>query len=648
MHKHGREYYLSDIPLDEALDRFYAALGRADALGFTQSELIPLGSANRRITSEPIWAQRSSPAYDASAMDGIAVRATDTIGATETSPLGLTIGEQATWVDTGAPMPDDTDAVIMIEDVHEVDDSTIQIYAPVPPYQHVRALGEDIVVAELLLPQSHSLRPQDLAACAAAGLTDVHVRVAPKVAIIPTGNELVPIGGDTKPGDIIDSNSIMLAAIVEDWGGMATNHDAVPDDFDQLKAAVVDTVDGSDIVIVNAGSSAGSEDFTAKVIEELGELVVHGVAIRPGHPLVLGVVNSKPVLGIPGYPVSAAVTCEKFVSPLIEQMLGISSEPRRKIDATMSRKVHSPIGEDEFLRVRLGRVGEKTVAAPIQRGAGVIMSLVRADGIVTIPRFSEGVESGQQVEVELLRPLEGLDKTIVVIGSHDVVIDLIASELRRIDSQLTVASSNVGSLGGLLTLNRGEAHLAGCHLLDEQTGAYNVSFVERHVKNEEVVLVNLVHRVQGIIVPPGNPKSIFSLNDLSREGVRFVNRQRGSGTRVLFDYLLRQADVSSAGIRGYEREEFTHLAVAAAVAGKSVDAGLGILSAARALDMDFVPLSTERYDLVIPKRFYESGLLEPLLSLIRRESFRQQIEALGGYHTTSMGQIVAEIGKPAC
>lgn len=645
MRKDGRDYYLSDIPLSEAFQRFDRALDRAGVRLHTPSETVPLDRANGRVTAGPIWAERSSPHYDASAMDGVAVRAADTVGASETAPLQLSVGEQAIWVDTGDPMPRNADAVIMVEDVHERDKSTIEIYAPVSPHQHVRALGEDIAAAELILPQSHRLRPQDLAACAAAGLVEVAVRAHPRVSIVPTGGELVPIGAGAKAGDVIEFNSLMLGAMVDNWGGAATRYAPVPDDFDLLARTVSAAVSKADIVVVNAGSSAGSEDYTAKVVAQLGEVVVHGVAIRPGHPLVLGVVGSKPVLGIPGYPVSAAVTCEKFLRPLIERLLGTIGEPRERTRASMSRKVHSSIGEDEFLRVRLGRVGGSTVATPIQRGAGVVMSLVRADGIVTIPRFSEGVDAGEAVDVELLRPIESLDKTLVVIGSHDVTIDLIASELRRIDPRLTLASSNVGSLGGLLALRRAEAHLAGTHLLDEETGEYNVSFVRRHIPNEDVILVTLAHRVQGLIVPPANPKSIESLNDLTRGDVRFVNRQRGSGTRVLLDYLLSREGIAPEDVAGYEREEFTHLAVAAAVAGDAADVGVGVLSSARALGMDFVPLSTERYDLAIPKRHYESVLLAPLLSLIGSEDFKRQIHALGGYDTTSTGLVTAKVNR---
>ena len=645
--RHGRRYYLSDIPLDEAIERFYAALAEVGAPRPAPAEMVPLEQARGRTTAEPIWAKISSPHYDSAAMDGVAVRAEDTVGAAETAPIRLTIGEQAQWVDTGDPMPSQFDAVIMVEVVHEVDSTTIEIQSPVAPYQHVRPLGEDIVATELVLPENHRLRPMDLGACAAAGLTEVPVRMRPKVAVIPTGNELVPVGSPLKPGDIVEFNTLMLAGMIEDWGARAVRWDVVKDDYSLLSKTILEAVESSDIVVVNAGSSAGSEDYTARLVEDLGRLVVHGTAIRPGHPVVLGVVRGKPVLGIPGYPVSAVLTCEIFVRPLIEKMLGSSQPARHRIDARIARKVSSPMGEDEFLRVSVGRVGDKMVATPIQRGAGVIMSLVRADGLVKIPRFSEGLDAGTIVEVELLRPLEAIEGTILVTGSHDLTLDLMASRLRRDHPQLTLSSSNVGSLGGLAAVNRGEAHMAGSHLLDEETGEYNVSFVRRYVRGRDVVVVNLVRRVQGLIVPKDNPKGISSLEDLSSGDLAFINRQRGSGTRMLLDYRLRQLEISPSQISGYDREEYTHLAVAAGVSAGRADVGLGILSAANAMGLDFVPLLTEQYDLVIPRELYDGELLAPLLALIRDDGFRHEVDALGGYDTSTMGQVVAEIGVPA-
>ena len=652
-HEKGkRRYFLSDIPLEEAMARFFAALEGIGSLSPMPGETVSLDKALGRVTAGPVWAKTSSPHYHAAAMDGVAVRAEETIGATETSPVRLEMGRQGVWVDTGDPMPSGFDAVIMLEHLLEIDQETgqgtIEIMASVAPWQHVRPLGEDIVASELVLPENHVLRPVDLGACAAAGLAELEVRRRPRVAVIPTGSELVrPEALKSVPlkrGDIVEFNSLVLAGMIDGWGGDAARLDPLPDDYPVLRQAVLDAIEEHDVVIINAGSSAGSQDYTAPLVEELGELLVHGIAIRPGHPVVMGVVRGKPVLGIPGYPVSAALTCELLVKPLLERKLGIKFPQKDRVEATMTRKVLSPMGEDEFLRVKLGKVGDRLVATPIQRGAGIIMSLVRADGLVLIPRFSEGVDAGSIVSVELLRSPGDVENTVVAIGSHDLTLDLLASRLRSRHSHITLSSSNVGSLGGLIALRRGEAHFAGSHLLDEDTGEYNLSYIHRYLAGQPVVVVNLAHRVQGLMVAKDNPKGISSLEDLARADVSFVNRQRGSGTRVLLDYKLKEMGIGPERIRGYEREEYTHLAVAADVSGGTADVGLGILAAARALDIGFVPLLKEQYDLVIPRSHYESELLQPLLALIGSEEFRDEVEALGGYDASDMGQVVAELG----
>ena len=638
-HHHGRRYYLQDIPLDDASSRYADALNQAGALTLTDSEQVPIQDALGRITADAIWALRSVPHYDAAAMDGVTVRSTDTVGASESSPLTLTLPDQAAWVDTGDPIPDGFDAVIMVEVVREIDDYTIEIRSPVPPYNHVRPLGEDIVQSELLLPQNHRLRPPDLGACAAAGVTSIQVRRKPTVAIIPTGTELVGISDHPKPGDIVEFNSIVLASMLEEWGADPTRLPPVPDDPDLLEKAVRKAVRKFDLVLINAGSSAGTEDYTAGTVEKLGRLVVHGVAIRPGHPIVLGVVKDKPVIGIPGYPVSAVIACELFVQPIIESKLGHATEPNPTAMATMTRRVHSPMGEDEFLRVRLGQVGDRLVATPLQRGAGVISSLVRADGIARIPRLSEGIEAGSRVSVRLLRSMRDIRRTIVATGSHDLVLDLLASRLSETSGSPTVSSANVGSIGGLLAIRRGETHVAGSHLLDEETGEYNVSYIDRYIPGKQVVLVHLAARTQGLMMPPHNPMRITSLSDLARDGVRFVNRQRSSGTRVLLDFKLREMGIPAESIRGYEREEYTHLAVAAAVQGSRADVGLGILPAAKAMGLEFVPLFEEEYDLLIPTEFYDGDLLRPMLDMIRSAEFQREVEDLGGYNTSQMGMV---------
>lgn len=638
----GRRYYLEDRSLDDARARFAAALGRAGGLRIPEPERVALAQARGRVTAGPVWAIRSAPHYHAAAMDGIAVRAADTRGATEAAPRRLALGAQAVWVDTGDPMPADADAVVMAEHVQSVDEATVEIAAAVAPWQHVRPMGEDIVATELVLPEGHTLRPADLGAIAAAGHATVLVRRRPRVAIIPTGSELVTVeqaaAQGVRAGEIVEFNALILAGMVEEWGGEAVRLSPMPDHKELLRATVADALAGCDLVVVNAGSSAGAEDHTAAVLAELGEVAVHGVAIRPGHPAILAVAGGKPALGLPGYPVSAALTAELFLKPLVYELQGLAAPARPTVSATMTRKLLSPLGEDEFVRVALGRVDGRLVATPLTRGAGVVMSLVRADGLARIPRFSEGLHAGQAVQVELLREPATIEGTLVAIGSHDLALDLLGSHLRRIDPRTRLSSANVGSLGGLMALRRGDAHLAGTHLLDEATGAYNRPFVERLLPGEAIALVHLAYRDQGFMVPPGNPLGLSELRDLARPEVRFVNRQKGSGTRVLLDYHLKQQGLDPATIDGYEREEYTHMAVAAAVLSGAASVGLGILAAARALGLDFVPLFQERYDLAIPRRHWESELLAPLRRALGDPAYREAVAAMGGYDVGLMGE----------
>jgi putative molybdopterin biosynthesis protein len=664
-----RKIYLEDIPLDEAWRRFIGAL---DAAGLWQpfdGESIPVAAALGRVTAAPIWARVSSPAYHAAAMDGYAVRSVDTLGATETAPVQLSIDTQARYVDTGDPLPAWADAVIPIEQVHLITQPSsepttqppnhpstqpthIEILASIAPWSSVRSMGEDMVATELVLPANHTLRPVDLGAIAGCGYATVSVRRQPRVAILPTGTELITAeqaaSDGVRRGDIVEYNSIVLAAQVEDWGAIATRYPIAPDDYARIKTAVLDAAAKHDLILVNAGSSAGSEDFTAQIVEALGTLLVHGVAVRPGHPVILGTINPPahqptspptPIIGVPGYPVSAALTGEIFVEPLLAKWRGQPPSHKPTVKATITRKLLSPMGEDEWVRVSVSRVGERVVAAPLSRGAGVITSLVRADGIVRIPRFSEGVNAGDEVSVELYAAPDAIERTILHIGSHDLTLDLLAQFLAE-QSDRRFVSANAGSLGGLIALRRGEAHLAGSHLLDPETGEYNVAYIKQYLPNTPVVLVTLLRREQGLIVARGNPKQIESLADLARPDVRYVNRQRGAGTRVLLDYRLGQLGMAPEQVRGYEREEYTHLAVAAAVQSGVADCGLGVRAAARALDLDFVPVEWERYDLVIPQAHYASELLKPLLELIRGETFRLEVAQLPGYDPSPMGTVV--------
>jgi putative molybdopterin biosynthesis protein len=662
--------YLHDIPLSQARERLREALQDANLWRVLGIELIPLDeNALGRVTAEPIWAEISSPHYHASAMDGFAVRSISTNGAMPSTPVTLFIGSQAQYVDTGDPLPEWANAVIPIENVESLDESgeitsairqpsSIRIRAAVAPWSHVRPLGEDIVATQLVLPAGHILRPADLGAIAASGHQTIRVARKPKVAILPTGTELVPIGSKLKSGDILEYNSLVLAAQIKTMGGEPTRYPIIKDNFDSICEKVQEAAQTHDLVLLNAGSSAGAEDFSSKVVEKLGTLLVHGVAVRPGHPVILGLINRKsedlqletlnliPIIGVPGYPVSAALTVDIFVESLIAKWLG-----RRPLElpieiATLTRKIVSPAGDDDYVRVAVGKVGDKLLAAPLSRGAGVITSLVQADGLALIPSGVQGLEAGEQVKVHLYRSKAEIEKTIFCIGSHDLTLDLLAQFLADHDRRL--ASANVGSQGGLVALRRGEAHLAGSHLLDPRDGSYNISYIRQYMPNIPVKVIALVGRDQGLMVKKGNPKGIKSLEDLASSGpgekreIQFVNRQRGAGTRVLLDYHLNAMAMPADSILGYTQEEYTHLGVAAAIASGRADCGLGIAAAAQALDLDFIPLFQERYDLVIPKQHAESELLAPLFDLLTDRGFREAVSRLMGYDVSVMGTIILE------
>jgi molybdopterin molybdotransferase/putative molybdopterin biosynthesis protein len=630
--------FIRDVPAARAHQAWRDTREAAGCPARLPALLIPVGQAAGLVTAGPVWAVRSSPAFDAAGMDGIAVRSADTVGASETTPVCLA-ADGYDVVDTGDPMPAGRDAVVMREHVH-YQGEVAEIRAAVPPYQHVRSIGEDVSAGELLLPEGHRLRAADVAAAAAAGVTDLLVRRRPVVTILPTGDEVRPIGAETGPGEIVDTNSLMLATQAREAGGEAHCLPIEPDDPERIAAAVQAAVTGCDLLIIVAGSSAGRDDYTARVVAETGTLAVHGVAVRPGHPVVLGAVGGTPVLGAPGYPVSAALTFDIFAEPLLAELMGAPPRRRPRAAARLARKLASPLGLDDWVRVRLGLVGGALVATPLPRGAGVLTSLVRADGLLVVPAGLEGHHAGEQVEVELLRGVDEIAGTIVAIGSHDLVLDLASSALRAEDPMVTLASSNVGSLGGLVALRDGLCHLAGSHLLDPATGEYTLSYLDRIFgPGADVSVVRLVHRDQGLMVAPGNPLGLGGIGDLAaRPGVRYVNRQRGAGTRVLFDFELGRLGVAPGDIDGYAREEPTHLAVAAAVAAGRADAGLGILAAARAFGLDFLPVTQEPYDLVVAAGAMDSPLLAPLWSLLRSDRFQAAVTELGGYSTKEMGR----------
>lgn len=636
--KHERNIYLSNMALDEAIAHYTNACASGEIS--LEDEVLETVEALGRVTAAPVFASMSAPWFNASAMDGIAVNAASTYEASERRPVVLNKGKDYIIVDTGDPILDPWDAVIMVEDLVDLSEDQVEIRAAISPWDNVRPVGEDIVAGELILPAYHKITPIDLGALLSGGVNAVKVIKKPRVAILPTGTEIIEPGEPMEIGKIIESNSRVFEGIVQQCGGEAIRLAPVADDYPLLVETVRKAALTSDMVVIIAGSSAGTEDFTSRIVEELGEVYVHGLALKPGKPAILGKIGHAPVIGVPGYPVSAWVVFDTIVKPLLYTMQHQRTLQRPTVEAVLSRRLVSSLKNLEVVRVKLGKVGEQLIATPLNRGAGVTMSLVRADGLLEIPQNSEGFEAGMKVPVRLLRPIEEIESTVVVIGSHDLVIDLLADQIHTQWPDSGLSSAHVGSLGGVMAIVKGEAHLAPIHLLDEATGQYNLSYVKKLFPSFKGYLIRGVKRTQGLMIPKGNPKGIQGIEDLTRPDLRFVNRQKGSGTRLLLDHNLKIRNMDSDDIQGYDREMTTHMAVASAVASGTADAGLGVRSAAALTGMDFIPVGDESYDFLVAEAHFDALPVQRTIEALRSEAFRQKVMALGGYSVEDCGEVI--------
>lgn len=584
---------------------------------------VPLEIAPGRITSGPIFASYSVPEIHLSAMDGIAVVSADTREASEQHPVTL---PRAARVNTGNVVPPEYDAVIMIEDVWETD-GRYTIRQAVSPWQHVRPAGEDLAESEMVMPTSHRIRAHEIGALATYGITHPEV-VTVRAGLIPTGSELVPAGTRPKPGQVVESNTVMASAILGEVGVICTRYPFVEDQPDKIKKAIAHAVQENDIIIVSAGSSAGTKDYTADVIAELGEVLVHGVAIRPGKPVIIGRIDSKPVFGLPGYPLSALTVLREIILPFLRNY-GLEVPAPHIIRACITSAIPKEIGSDEFILCTLGRVGNHWVVSPQSKGAGVQMSAIRANAFLRVPRASEGFDAGDEVDARLMVNTAEAAEALLITGSHDPVIDYLADITRP--KGVTLLSTHVGSMGGILALKKDECHAAPVHLLSED-GSYNTAFLKKYLPGTEIDLLCVAGREQGIVSRDG-----IGLSELP--GRSFINRQKGSGTRILLDYELKKAGIAPAMLPGYEREVTTHIAVALAVKSGEADAGMCVYSAAKALGLPFVPVAQERYELAFRQEHADDPRLVTLIEAVRSPGFKKILGNLGGYDTKETGTI---------
>lgn len=628
-----RNLYLKTIPVEEALDKYYSALREKGILDKFIEEVLTTESLGR-VTSEAIYAKCNSPLFNAAAMDGICVDSKITKNTSEEKPVVLKLGLDYKIVDTGDAIKPPFDAVIMAEDVIEIDDETIKIMSPVAPWENVRPIGEDIVVGEMILESNHKIKPIDIGALIAGGILSFKCHKKLNVGITPTGDEIISPKENPKEGDIIDSNSYMIKALVDNAGGIGKRYDIVEDDYEKIKSQLKKSIAENDISIINAGSSAGTEDYSVHILRELGEVIVHGVSMKPGKPVILAIVDGKPVIGLPGYPISAYLAFDLFVKPLLCHDKNNDDE----IEAVSSNRLVSSLKHREYVRVKVGRVEDKYVASPLNRGAASQMSMVRADGLLIIPQNSEGVESGETVKIKLIKDRKSIDNTLVSIGSHDVLMDIVADLMANKYENFTLSSTHVGSMGGLMALKRGETIIAPTHLLDENDGTYNINILKEIFGKGKVSLIKGFDRIQGIMVKKGNPLGIKGIEDLPK--YKFVNRQRGAGTRVLLDYKLKKLGIDPKSIDGYDKEVSTHMAVAASVESPYVDCGLGVKSAADSMGLDFIDVGIEEYDFAILTKNLEDKKVKAFIDIIKSDNLHKKLDKLGGYGYSRLGEII--------
>lgn len=629
--------YLNNVELETALRIYREAISHVWVPPGVEE--IPVKDSLGRITAEAVYARISSPHYNACAMDGIAVCARDTFGATETTPVILKEGSGFLAVDTGDLLPDEYDAVVMVEEVINTGAGTVKILNAATPWQHVRQIGEDLCAGEMILTSNTRIEPAAIGAMLAGGVTKIKVRKKLVAGLIPTGDELVNPSENPEKGKVIEFNSAIFSALLLEWGVLSKVYATAPDKLNEIIDTLKQAVAECDLVIINAGSSAGREDFSSEAIRAIGRVFVHGIAIRPGKPAILGLVESSPVIGLPGYPVSGIMVMEKIVRPVLADLTGRTLPPETRLTAVLSRKIVSSLKYQELIRVKLGYVDGRFVATPLNRGAGVVTSFVKADGILEIPVSSEGYESNTEAPIRLLRNENEIFNTVSVIGSHDLLVDIAADLMRSKYPGKFVSSSHVGSMGGIMAVKKREAHLAGVHLLDEESGEYNIPYLKKYFGNDKIAVIKCVKRIQGLMTAPGNPKKIKNMVDLCGDQIKYVNRQKGSGTRILLDYLLKKKGLSAAKIYGYEREEYTHLSVAALVASGSADTGLGVFSAAKIYDLDFIPICEEEYDFIAPEKYLEIDHVRCFIEILGSEEFKKSLERIGGYIIQNSGEI---------
>ncbi len=613
------------------------------------SERIPLQNSLGRVLAEDIFSTIDVPGFDRASMDGFAVRAEDTFSADEQHPVNLKVlaqveagdesvytvaRDEAVEIATGAAMPKGANAVVMVEYTKRTG-KEVSVFKPVSPSENVTDTGSDIMCGELLLRKSQTITPREIGLLAAAGLVEVSVFRRPRVAIFSSGNELVRPGEPLVFAKLYDINGPALAAAVLECGGDPEFKGILPDDYSSIKGKLSSALNEADIVISSGSTSSGPGDLIYRAVDDLGKpgILVHGLTLKPGKPALIGLIHNKPIFGLPGYPTSALMIFHSLVAPVIRRLANTTEVRPVKVEALCAMKFFKARGRRELLPVQLVSQPDGRLAAyPMQSGSGAISSFALADGFADLPETQEFVEEGESMDVELFGK-ELVPPSLVAIGSHCIGIDIAFAMLREKDASFLGRTVNVGSVGGFHAVKRGEADVAGVHLLDEKSGEYNVPFLADFGLAKSAVLIRGYSREQGLIVRHGNPNNVRSFEDLTRKGVRFINRNRGSGTRLLIDKHLSELAKSrgidlatlSKEIEGYDYEAKSHSAVAASIKNDRADVGFGIRTAAVNVGLDFIKTEDEKYDFLVAKSRLEKPSIRAFTALVGSREFSQAL-----------------------
>jgi len=634
-----QEQFLEVVSAEEARRRFAACVDHSPL----DAETVTLEAALSRVIAADVVATIDAPPFDRANVDGFAVRAADVVGATDGTPKRLSLNGEviacgvqpsievtprtATTIATGGVIPRGADAVVMIEHTELVESDaapSIDVRRAVASGQFISYAGSDIARGETLLRAGTRIGSREIGMLAACGLSSIAVVRRPRVAVLSTGNELVEPGRPLRPAGVYDSNGAIIAAAVREAGGEPVPCGAFPDEEAALESAMRAAVDSCDIVVLSGGTSKGAGDLSHRVVSRLGKpgIIVHGVALKPGKPLCLAVVEGKPLVVLPGFPTSAIFTFHSFVAPLIRARAGLAAEAARTVTARVPVRVASELGREEFVLVSLVAGEEGQIAFPTAKGSGAVTAFSQADGFLRIDALASALDAGAQAEITLIGD-EVRAPDLTIMGSHDVALDVVVGELfRRGFSARTIA---VGSLGGVAALGRGECDLAPVHLVDPATGAYN-----RHLIGPGVTLIPGWRRMQGFVFRQRDHRfKDRSATEavkaaLADRATIMINRNAGSGTRVLIDSLL-------GGVRppGYSNQPRSHNAVAAAIVQNRADWGVAIEPVARLYGLEFLPIAPEQYDFLLLEARRHRPAVEAFLSALRNEAVRRSIRACG-------------------